>query len=82
MPIFAGASCVIAPHGAAVSNMVFAPRHVPLIELFGRNYINGCYWALANILEQPYGCVTGPSIGLDYSVSLDSLKRVMIRIGI
>jgi hypothetical protein len=79
---FEEAACVIAPHGAAVSNMVFAPPQAKLIELFGRNYVNGCYWALSNILGQRYGCVTGPCVGLDFSVPLDSVKALMEQMGI
>ncbi|AMY12961.1 Capsular polysaccharide biosynthesis protein [Luteitalea pratensis] len=75
--IFAGVTHVVAPHGAAVSNMAFAPRGTQLIELFGDSYVNGCYWALASILDQPYGCVIGKSEGLDYTVSLGRLKQVM-----
>ena len=79
---FSEASLVIAPHGAAVSNMVFAPSSACLIEFFGRNYVNGCYWALANLRQQRYGCLTGEPTGLDYTISLESLQVMMAEAGL
>jgi hypothetical protein len=79
---FSEASLVIAPHGAAVSNMVFAPSRACLIEFFGRNYVNGCYWALANLRKQRYGCLTGEPTGLDYTISLTALQAMMAGAGL
>jgi hypothetical protein len=79
---FSEASLVIAPHGAAVSNMVFASSSACLIEFFGRNYVNGCYWALANLRQQPYGCLTGEPTGLDYTISLAALQSMMAGAGL
>jgi hypothetical protein len=74
---FAGATCVVAPHGAAVSNMVFAAPGSVLVELFGPGYINGCYWALANILRQEYGCIIGEGAGSDYTVPIRQLADAL-----
>jgi len=76
---FRNADIVVAPHGAAATNMVFAPAGATLIELFGDNYINGCYWALTNICSQKHAYLMGPSQWLDYSISLTSLKQLVER---
>jgi hypothetical protein len=75
--LFRNASFVIAPHGAALTNMVFAPPGATLIEFFGQNYINGCFWALANICGHEHAFITGQSIGLDYMISLNDLKSLL-----
>ena len=59
--MFRDVEIVIAPHGGACTNMVFAPIGATLIEFFGNNYINGCYWALTNICGQKHAFLTGPS---------------------
>lgn len=75
--LFRNVEIVVAAHGAGATNMVFAPPGATLIELFGDNYINGCFWALANVLGQKYGFVTGPATWLDYEISIPHLRRVM-----
>jgi Glycosyltransferase 61 len=75
--LFQQASFIVAPHGAALTNLVFAPRDCKVIEMFGDNYINGCYWALANLRGQDYGCLTASTDTLDYSVSIGRLSLLM-----
>jgi capsular polysaccharide biosynthesis protein len=43
---FAAAEVVVAPHGAALANLVFARPGVRVLELFAPNYVNPCYWAI------------------------------------
>ncbi|HUO48841.1 MAG TPA: glycosyltransferase family 61 protein, partial [Acidimicrobiales bacterium] len=45
---FAEAELVVAPHGAALTNLVFCPPGAAVIELFPPDYVNVCYWALAD----------------------------------
>lgn len=75
--LFRSASIVVAPHGAALTNMVFAPADCAIVEIFGENYINGCYWALASILGQDHTFVVGEAAHLDYRVPLASLEKVI-----
>lgn len=44
---FAGAEVIVAPHGAALSNLVFCSPGVRILELFAPNYVNHCYWTIA-----------------------------------
>jgi capsular polysaccharide biosynthesis protein len=78
--MFRDANVVVGPHGAAFSNMVFAPAGATLIEFFGDNYMNGCYWALASICGHKHAVLTGPAQWLDYSISLADLKTTLHRV--
>jgi capsular polysaccharide biosynthesis protein len=78
--LFQGASVVVAPHGAGQTNMVFAPAGAILIEMFGDNYINGCYWALTNICGQKHAFLTAPTETLDYSVPVEQLKALLAKV--
>ena len=77
--LFAQARVIIGPHGAGLTNTVFAPQNATLIELFPENYINinGCYWALANICSQTYAFLTGTSEGTDFHIDVDKLERLL-----
>jgi hypothetical protein len=45
---FAAADTIVAPHGAALANLVFARPGARLLELFAPDYVNPCYWAIAD----------------------------------
>lgn len=78
---FAEADVVVGPHGAAFANMLFAPAGATLIELFGNNYIHGCYWALANICSHRHAFLSGPAEGLNYRIPLEQLKQLLAMLG-
>ena len=78
--VFSEAAVVLAPHGAALTNMTFAPAEATVIEFFGDNYINGCFWALANIRRQKHAFIIGRTRTLDYSVPLEEVKTLVGRL--
>ncbi|WP_435770489.1 glycosyltransferase family 61 protein [Nocardioides sp. SYSU DS0651] len=52
---FAAARVVVAPHGAALTNLVFCREGVRVLELFAPGYTVHCYWAItANIADSRY----------------------------
>ena len=44
---FASAEVIVAPHGGALANLVFAPERSALIELLPANYLSTYYFMLA-----------------------------------
>jgi hypothetical protein len=79
---FSRAKIIVAPHGAALANMVFAPENVQIIELFPEDYINGCFWALANVCKHNYAFLIGSAEGADFRVSLDKLKVLLDKVAV
>jgi hypothetical protein len=45
---FAEAEWIVAPHGAALANLAFASPGASVVELFAPDYVQGCYWKLAD----------------------------------
>jgi Glycosyltransferase 61 len=48
---FAEAEWIVAPHGAALANLAFASPGASVIELFAPDYVQGCYWKLADCVR-------------------------------
>jgi hypothetical protein len=57
MVVFSNATCIIAPHGAGLSNIVWAKQDVTIHEIFPYAYFNDCFARLAI------------SLGFNYSYS-------------
>jgi hypothetical protein len=57
--LFHSASAVVAPHGAALSNLVFCRPGTPVVELFTPRYVATCYWIIAAYGGLRYGYVLG-----------------------
>ncbi|MEJ7635436.1 glycosyltransferase family 61 protein [Aeromicrobium sp.] len=52
---FAAAEVVVAPHGAGLVNLNFAPAGVRVLELFAPRYLNPGYWAITdNVPDSTY----------------------------
>ena len=48
---FAEAELVVGAHGAGLTNLAFCPVGATVIELFAADYVNECFWALANTVH-------------------------------
>ena len=53
------ASAIVAPHGAGLTNLVWASPGAKVVELFSREYITGCYWLIADMLGLDYAFAIG-----------------------
>jgi hypothetical protein len=91
--LFSDASIVVGPHGAGMTNMAFAPTGATIVEFFGDNYINGCFWALANIRGQRHASIISPALGvgaghiaeggpLDYAVPLPRIEALLAKLDV
>jgi hypothetical protein len=56
--LFQSAKTIIAPHGAGLTNLAFASPGTRVLELFSRDYVNVCYWALCCIADINYSYLT------------------------
>jgi capsular polysaccharide biosynthesis protein len=52
--LFSQARTVVALHGAGLSNMIWAPEKLKIIEIFPNDYFNDCYARLALQLKFDY----------------------------
>ncbi len=57
--LFANADVIVAPHGAGLTNLLWCRPGTRVLELFSPDYVNVCYWAMANQLGLDYHCLTG-----------------------
>ena len=84
MKIFSEAELVVAPHGGALSNIVFCNNNVTIVELFQENYLNRCFKAIAEALNLSYYALVNQCIDKQlshhestFSVNLDELDNLL-----
>ncbi len=77
--MFRRAKCVVAPHGAGLTNLIFAPRGTQLIELFPPHYAKpSCFYnlALANALH--YSRIAGKAgKGFEYEIDVREILKAV-----
>lgn len=59
--LFGQAEAIVGPHGAGLTNIMFAPPGCKVMELFGADCVRVMYWALADALQQSYWYLIGDS---------------------
>ncbi len=85
---FAEAEWIVAPHGAALANLAFASPGASVIELFAPDYVQGCYWKLADCVPglayrylvgkgQPRGDGRMNGVMSDIRIDLAVLRRAL-----
>jgi hypothetical protein len=74
--LLGSARCVVAPHGAALTNVVFAPPGTLLVELFHPQHKNRCYANLAAACGHRYASLDGRAIPHDDTKRLENTVDV------
>lgn len=76
--LFASADVIVAPHGAALANLMFCRPGTQVLEVFPENYFNDCFIRLSKSMElKNRFLIGGPGdrVKLGYDFDLDELAR-------
>ncbi len=87
------AACVVGPHGAGLTNIVFCRAGTVVVDVFAPSYFNPCYWVIANEIGLVYAYTVGegerPPRGTDperraddLTIDISGLLSVLKRVGI
>ena len=85
--LFASAKLIIAPSGAALANLVFAPSHATVIDLAPVEHRYVGYWSLATLVGLDYRVLESRLVGrgprdlLNMHVDPQSLSSVLSQVG-
>ncbi len=73
------AQIVVGPHGSGLTNIVFGPETLTLLELHPRDTMNHVFWVLASALRQRYALLSGPVVNQDrdFTVDLNELRQIL-----
>jgi hypothetical protein len=63
--LFAQADVVAGPHGAGMTNLLFAPHGTRVLEIFPPEFVNPIFYSMANSVDQEYYYITGYSLEED-----------------
>ncbi len=73
--LFHHAELVVAPHGAALSNLMFCRAGTQVLEIFESTTIRLCFWAIADTFRLKYDFLLGrpvPSAGMDPDIHIEA----------
>ncbi|HEY4194329.1 MAG TPA: glycosyltransferase family 61 protein [Mucilaginibacter sp.] len=84
---FSNARMVVGAHGAGLTNIVFCRPGTVVVDLFSPEWVNPCYWIIAEHLDLKYGYLEGNKLkqkkkgkGADIEVDLDQLKSLFSKL--
>lgn len=60
--LFANSSLIVAPHGAGLTNLVFASPGTKIIEFFHPDWICECYWEISQQIQLKHEVIVGTAI--------------------
>lgn len=79
--IFSRAKIIIGPHGAGLTNMIFSPKNISIIEIMPIQESNMCYWHQSCILENKHyiypESYLSPS-DRNFNINIDELKKTLV----
>lgn len=82
--LFAEASHIVSPHGAALSNLIWSPRNTRVLELASALYSPDYFRVLADECDVNYkrlvfgdGINNWTATAVDFTVDLDTVRRVI-----
>jgi len=71
--LFNNAEIIVGPHGAGLSNIIFGPDNLTLVEIFSNTDIRPHFYRIATILGHDYHCSVEKASGDDIKVNIPSL---------
>jgi len=91
--LFNQAKVILTPHGAGLSGLAYCEPGTQVLEFFHPQYVNGCFYALANTMDLSYSYFEGegkaPKEGVnlamnmaDITVDVKKLERAIKAIGV
>jgi capsular polysaccharide biosynthesis protein len=60
--LFSEAACVVGPHGAAFTNILWSLPGVKVFEIFEPTAVRRCYWSLSKVLGHHHTCGIGQAV--------------------
>jgi capsular polysaccharide biosynthesis protein len=82
--LFWQSEAIVAPHGAALTNLLFVQPGTKVIEILPYGYVNNCYYALTNYSESEYYYLNSENIqmnakdlhNIDIYVDIEKLSKL------
>lgn len=91
--VFSQAQVVAGPHGAGMTDLLFAPHGARVLEFFPPDFINPVFYSMANSQDQEYYYLTGFSLPEDrnpegardldhFRIDPEKVVRILKRMGL
>jgi hypothetical protein len=63
--LYSQAGVIAGPHGAGMTDLLFAPHGTRVLEFFSPGFVNPVFYSMANALGQEYGYAVGETLAED-----------------
>ena len=73
--LFSRAKIIVGPHGAGLTNMLFAPRNIHIVEFMPLESPNVCYWHLSEVLGNKHFVI--PFLTVNTQFTIDDVEALM-----
>ncbi|MCK5803799.1 MAG: glycosyltransferase family 61 protein [Lentisphaeria bacterium] len=84
--LFHNAELIIAPNGAALTNLAFGRSGATVVEIHSGSYVNPSCYVLANLVGMNYcyafAQALGPNLDSHYTMDVAKMRRLLRRIGV
>jgi hypothetical protein len=77
---FSQAKIIVAPHGAGLTNMLFSPAGIPIVEFMPSSNPNICYWHLSEMLRHSYHMIPCREVGKNLWVDIADTTHILKQI--
>ena len=72
--LFSRAAIIVAPHGAGLTNMIFAPSGIPIYEFLPLENPNVCYWHLSEMMGNIYHGIPCKTVMRGFTLDIEGIK--------
>lgn len=69
--VFSQSRLVVGPHGSGLTNILFGPSNLAVVDLHPDDEVNHVFWVLANAMQQKYALLSGKKINIDRDFEID-----------
>lgn len=81
--LFRSAAVIVAPHGAALANLMFCRPGTRVLEFFPADFVDDCYLRISRSMELSYHYLFGGKSDFpnrNYEMDPDELERAVVRL--
>ena len=75
--LFSKAKIIVGPHGAGLTNMLFSPNEITIVEFMIIDNPNVCYWHMSEMLDNNYYMIPCITSNQNFIVDMHEVEKLL-----